>query len=128
MSFKKNVGAISDYNAVHQNIKEGYVQGLIEGNLELILSSFHTDATMFGFFEGALLGGSIRNLSEYVKQYGPAKNMTSRIDVLDMTETLAVVRLELENAACGKDYTDFHALIKIEGKWRIVSKMFHMYG
>ncbi len=46
---------------------------------------------------------------------------------LDMTPTTAVVRVTMENDAPGGDYTDYHTLIKIDGTWKIVAKLFHEY-
>ena len=44
-----------------------------------------------------------------------------------VTPTTAVVRVDMEKDAAGADYTDFHTLINIDGKWQIVAKVFHMY-
>ncbi|PRX96459.1 nuclear transport factor 2 family protein [Paraburkholderia sp. BL25I1N1] len=127
MSFNKNINSIADYEEVKTVIEKGYLKGAIEGNFDLVMTTFHPDATMYGYSEGSLTSGSIRNLADYIEQFGPSKNMTTRIDVLSMTPTTATVRIELENAACGKNYTDYHQLIKLDGKWKVVSKLFHMY-
>jgi Putative lumazine-binding len=50
-----------------------------------------------------------------------------RIDVLAITRTTAVVRVEMEQDAIGADYTDFHTLIKLDGTWHIIAKVYHMY-
>jgi hypothetical protein len=127
MSFNKNISAISEYEAVVSAVLDGYVQGLKEGNFDKVMTSFHPDATMYGYTGDVLSAGSIHNLTAYMDQFGPGKDMTSHIDVFGMTTTMAVVRLELENAACGLNYTDYHGMMKFDGKWKIVSKMFHAY-
>ena len=40
---------------------------------------------MYGFDKGALLGGSIDNLYTFVKNHGPAPQLRTHIDVLDIT-------------------------------------------
>jgi hypothetical protein len=50
-----------------------------------------------------------------------------RIDVLAITPTTAVVRVDMERDAIGDDYTDFHTLIKLDGTWQIIAKGFPMY-
>jgi hypothetical protein len=44
-----------------------------------------------------------------------------------LTQTAAAVRVDMEKDAIGADYTDFHLLIKLDGTWRIIAKVYHMY-
>jgi hypothetical protein len=123
----KNVNAVQDYDDVVA-VVHGYVQGLKSGSVDELRKSFHADATMYGFGpDAALLGGSIDNLYSFVEHYGKAESIAVRLDVLDMTPTTAVVRVTMENDAAGGDYTDYHSLIKIDGEWTIVAKVFHLY-
>lgn len=48
----------------------------------------------------------------------------AEVDVLEVTGTAATVRVVLENWH-GMSFTDYHSLVKIDGKWQIVSKVFH---
>ena len=38
-----------------------------------------------------------------------------------------VVRVDIERDAIGGNYTDFHTLIKLNGTWHIITKVYHMY-
>ena len=51
----------------------------------------------------------------------------TRIDVLSITPTTAVVRVDIVKDAIGANYTDFHTLIKLNGTWQIIAKVYHMY-
>ena len=82
---------------------------------------------MYGFTNGELLGGSIKNLYDFVEQNGTASAIKTRIDVLAITPSTAVVRVDMEKDAIGADYTDFHTLLKLDGTWHIIAKVFHMY-
>lgn len=127
MSFNKNIAPIEEYTAVSAAIEDGYIKGLIEGDFDLIATSFHPDATMNGIFDGELLAGSFANLKGYIDTYGAAKNMKWRIDVFQVTTTTASVRIELEECGCGSNYTDYHTLMKLDGKWQVMAKLFHQY-
>lgn len=129
MKFNKNVRSIAEQDEVSRIITDGYAKGILDDNFDTIMTSFHPDATMYGIFDGELLPGSIRNLAGYCEKFGAGEKtgMIARLDVLDMTTTTAVVRIDIENAPCGSDYTDYHSLIKLDGKWQIVSKLFHQY-
>jgi FKBP-type peptidyl-prolyl cis-trans isomerase 2 len=103
-----------------------YVEGLRVGSIEGLIKAFHNDAVMYGF-NNKLLGGSIKNLYDFVEKNGTAPEIKTRIDVLAITPTTAVVRIDMEKDAIGANYTDFHTLIKIDGTWQIIAKVFHMY-
>jgi hypothetical protein len=104
-----------------------YVEGLRLGNAEGVAQAFHKDAVMYGFTNGELLGGPIKNLYEFVEQNGTAPDIKTRLDVLAITPTTAVVRVDMEKDAIGADYTDLHTLIKLDGTWHIIAKVYHMY-
>jgi hypothetical protein len=61
------------------------------------------------------------------RKNGTAPDIKTRIDVLAITPTTAVVRVDMEKDAIGSNYTDFHTLIKIDGTWHIIAKVYHMY-
>jgi hypothetical protein len=69
----------------------------------------------------------IKNLYDFVEKNGTAPDIKTQIDILAITPTTAVVRVDMEKDAIGADYTDFHTLIKIDGTWRIIAKVYHMY-
>ena len=104
-----------------------YVESLRVGNVSGLTQAFHKDAVMYGFTDGELLGGPIKNLYDFVEKNGPAPDIKTRLDVLAITPTTAVVRVDMENDAIGGDYTDFHTLIKTDGTWHIIAKVYHMY-
>jgi hypothetical protein len=104
-----------------------YVEGLRVGNIESLTQAFHKDAAMYGFTNGELLGGPIKNLYDFVEKNCNAPDIRTRLDVLAITPTTAVVRVDMENDAIGANYTDFHTLIKLDGAWHIIAKVYHMY-
>lgn len=126
----KNVKTVptSDYIAV-VSVVENYVAGLKVGDIKQVAKSFHPDATMYGFnTDGSLLGGPISNLWTFMETHGPAPKIIARNDIISITPTTAVVKVDMEGDAAGKDYTDNHTLLKQDGKWLIIAKVFHMYG
>ena len=126
MRFNKNISSVRDYEDVVATV-EAYVEGLRVGSVEKLKSAFYKNAVMYGFSPGGLLEGPIDNLYTFVERYGPAKDVSAHIDVLDITTTTAVVRVTMENDAQGGDFTDFHSLIKLDGQWKVIAKLYHMY-
>ena len=118
---------VKEYEEIVEVINK-YVQGVISGKSEMMKHSFHKDATMFGYVNGVdLVEGSIQNLFDGIDQGEPAPNIKARIDILDLEGTVASARAILEDGGAVL-YTDLHHLIKIDGEWKIVSKMFHHHG
>ena len=83
---------------------------------------------MYGFLNGKLLGGPIGNLYTFVEANGDAPNSVARVDILAITPTTAVVRVDMEKDAIGADYNDYLTMIKIEGEWTVIAKVFHQFG
>ncbi|EWY35832.1 hypothetical protein N825_34150 [Skermanella stibiiresistens SB22] len=104
-----------------------YVEGLRIGSPEGIAEAFHKDAVMYGFTNGELLGGPIRNLYDFVEKNGTAPDIRTRLDVLAITPTTAVVRIDMEKDAIGADYNDFLTLIKLGGGWKVIAKVYHQF-
>ncbi|KAK5696210.1 hypothetical protein LTR97_008630 [Elasticomyces elasticus] len=126
----KNIKTIptSEYDEVVA-VVQTYIDGLREGDNSIITKAFHEAATMYGLTaEGSLLGGPIKILYTFVEEHGQAPDIKTRLDILSMTPTTAVVKVDMENDAGGYDYTDFHTLIKLDGKWGIIAKTFHTYA
>jgi hypothetical protein len=126
----KNVKVVptSDYSAVIE-VVNNYVAGLKVGDAKQVANSFHEDATMYGFSpDGALLGGPISNLWSYIDTHGAAPNIVAHSDIISITPTTAVVKVDMERDAAGVNYTDNHTLLKEDGKWLIIAKVFHAWS
>jgi hypothetical protein len=125
----KNVKTVptQDFEDVVATVAK-YVEGLHVGKIASLSQAFHKDAVMYGVTSGELLGGPIKNLYDFVEKNGAAPDIKTRIDVLAITPTTAVVRVDMENDVIGADYTDFHTLIKLDGTWQIIAKVYHTYG
>lgn len=124
----KNIKAVStrDYEAVVA-VAARYVEGLRIGNAQVVAEAFHAQAVMYGFTNGQLLGGPVDNLYAFVQSNGAAADITTRLDVLAITPTTAVVRVDMEQDAIGADYNDFLTLIRIDGQWQVIAKVYHQF-
>ncbi|MCA1920470.1 MAG: nuclear transport factor 2 family protein [Flavobacterium piscis] len=126
MAANKNINAVQDYEDVLAAM-EGYVQGLKTGSIAELKKTFHQNAIMYGHLGDDLSQGSIDNLYTYVEKFGAAPNIKTNLTVLHKTPTTAIVRIEMEHDAADEDFTDYHSLIKINGEWKVISKLFHLY-
>jgi hypothetical protein len=118
--------SISEYDAITKTMQH-YIDGGKAGRSDEMKLAFHPDATIFGYVGPELFGGPIQMLFDWVDQNGPAAELVGRITAIDLIESVATVRLELENWS-GHRFTDLFTLLKIDGEWKILSKVFHTHS
>ena len=84
------------------------------------------DATIFGYVGADLFAGPIRQLFDWNDENAPATALQTRIANIDLIDTVATVRLELDNWT-GHRFTDLFTLLNVDGAWKIVNKVFHLH-
>ena len=89
--------------------------------------AFHKDATIFGYAGADLFGGPIQLLFDWNDENGAATDLQARIAGIDLADTVATVRLELDSWTDHR-YTDMFTLLKVDGEWKIMSKVFHLHS
>ncbi len=86
---------------------------------------FIDEAVLFGYLDGKLEHGSIEQFYKNVDTVGAGDDFKARIDVVDVEETLAVVRVLEEKWSGRIDFTDYLLLMKMDGEWRCVAKAYN---
>ena len=89
-------------------------------------AAFHPGAMIFGYIGDELFAGFIQMLFDWNDQNGPATELQARLAGIDSTGTIATARLELDNWT-GHKFTDMFTLLKVDGEWKIVSKVFYLH-
>ena len=117
---------INEYEAIAKAIQP-YLDGARSGKGDDMKPAFHKDATIFGYVGPDLFAGSIQNLFAWHDQNGPAAGLQARIASIDLIDTVATVRLELDNWT-GHRFTDLFTMLKVDGKWKIMNKIFHLHA
>jgi hypothetical protein len=118
--------ALKDYDAITKVVGI-YIAGARSGTGDDMKPAFHKDATIFGYVGPDLFAGPIQNLFDWNDENGAATDLESRIASIDIIGTVATVRLELDNWT-GHRFTDLFTLLKVDGKWLIMNKVFHLHG
>ena len=116
---------VSEYDVI-ANVVQQYVDGAKSGRGNDMSPAFHKDATIFGYFGADLLAGPIQQLFDWNDENGPATELQARIASIDLIDTVATVRLELVDWT-GHRFTDLFTLLKIDGEWKIMNKVFHLH-
>jgi hypothetical protein len=116
---------VEEYDAITKTIQH-YIDGARSGRGGDMKPAFHQDATVFGYVGPDLFAGPIQGLFDWNDQNGPAKEMQARIASIETCGTIAVARLEIDNWT-GHRFTDLLTLLKIDGKWKVMNKVFHLH-
>ncbi len=117
---------VSEYDAIANTVQH-YIDGAKSGKGDDMKPAFHEDATIFGYAGADLFGGPIQLLCDWTDGNGPATELQARIARIDLVDPVATVRLELNNWG-GARYTDLFTLLKVDGEWKIMSKVFHLHS
>ena len=117
---------VSEHDAIAKTVQH-YIDGAKSGSGDDMKPAFHKDATIFGYAGAELFAGPIQQLFDWNDESGPAAELEARIASVDVVDTVATVRLELNNWA-GSRYTDLFTLLKVDGEWKIMNKVFHLHS
>ena len=117
---------VSDYDAITKAVQH-YTDGAKSGRGADMKPAFHKDATVFGYIGTDLFAGPIQQLFDWNDQNGPATGLQARIASIDIIGTIATVRLELDNWT-GNRFTDLYTMLKVDGEWKIMNKVFHLHA
>ena len=116
---------VNEYNVIAKVIQQ-YINGAKSGKGDDMKPAFHKDATVFGYVGDDLFAGPIQKLFAWNDENGQATELRERIASIDLIDTVATVRLELDNWT-GHRFTDLFTLLKIDGEWKIMNKVFHLH-
>ncbi len=117
---------VSDHDAITKTVQH-YIDGAKSGKGEDMKPAFHEDATIFGYTGPDLFGGPIQQLFDWNDQNGPATGLKAQIASIDVIDTVATVRLELDDWT-GYRFTDLFTMLKVDGEWKIMNKVFHAHA
>jgi hypothetical protein len=116
---------ISEYTAI-VDVLNKYNDGCKQARSGIMKPAFNEQATIFGVdADGKLTGGAIQLLFDGIDSaFRPSPEARSAIVSVDIVGVAASARVDT-NDICGFCFSDFFHLLKVEGKWTIVSKIYH---
>ena len=126
---------MGEYAAEHDAIVKTmqlYIDGGKTGKSEVMRPAFHSDASFLGYAGGNLLN-DVQQLFDWIDRNGPAPDIQPRFASVDILDSIAVVRLEVENwsgklAGSGVHMSDLFTLLKTPAGWKIIQKAFHWHS
>ncbi len=103
-----------------------YLNGHATGSADEFRQAFHPRANLYFIRDGQFAERTSADYIAGVKGGGPAPDEAQRkrriVDV-DVSGTAAVATIVLEYPTV--TFTDYMSLLKVDGRWQIVAKVFH---
>lgn len=103
---------------------EAYLRGHATGRADDFRPAFHPDAQLWGTRNGTLIRMTSQEYISRASGSPPADEAERRrwIEAIDVTGDTAVAKIVLDYPAVR--FTDYMQLMRIDGAWLIVNKMF----
>ncbi len=117
---------LDDYKAITNLLISNYLKGAISGKSSEMKPTFHNDATWYGYVGQDLIAGPIQTLYDWHDGNGAATDLVYNISKIDIQGTVANVKIELDNWK-GSRFTDFLNLLKVDGSWLVMNKVFYLH-
>jgi len=100
-----------------------YSEGATKGIPQLAGKAFHPSATMKFIKDSVFIDVPIdRFLSDYIKE-GVVQQRTTEINSIDVSGNAAQAKLTIDYST--HQFIDYFNLLKTDGRWLIVSKIFY---
>jgi hypothetical protein len=116
--------------SIHKTI-DLYIDGVQNGKLESLREAFHPQSSMFGYKGQDLFITPIAGLYDYIGSTTPpaqageaGKQYTCVITSISVAGHAATVEMVMDGYH-EHDFVDYFQLLKVDGRWWIVSKLFH---
>ncbi|PHV31047.1 hypothetical protein CSQ94_22340 [Janthinobacterium sp. BJB312] len=119
---------VQDYQAIVAVLNQ-YNAGGAQADSSIMRPAFSSQATIFGVDgDDQLTGGPIEGLFEIIDSaFQPSPQAKAAIARIDIVGTAASARVDTDDIS-GFRFTDFFNLLKVQGEWTIVSKIYHTHA
>lgn len=115
--------SVNDYQAVKDTLNK-YLEAGKKGKSEIMKQAFHKDAIMYNADNGEINGGKIKALFDYIDNNPAAPEIEAEITSIDIAGNIAYARVESNNWH-GARFSDMFLLLKDNGVWKILTKVFY---
>ncbi len=119
---------VQDHQAIVDVLRQ-YNDGGKAARSSLMKPAFSESATIFGLdADGKLTGGPIQQLFDTIDSdvFQPSPQAKAAIVAIDIVGTAASARIDT-NDISGFCFTDFFNLLKVDGQWTVISKIYHTH-
>jgi hypothetical protein len=115
-----------DETAIRKHIERYYFEGVRNADTAAAHRAFHPVLTMYSVRDGSLAQRTVADWLKGIAERAPSPpkpdDVPRRILSVDVTGNAAMAKLELDYPEA--TITDYMSLLKVDGQWTIVGKIF----
>ncbi|HEX2270002.1 MAG TPA: nuclear transport factor 2 family protein [Pyrinomonadaceae bacterium] len=104
---------------------DNYIQGHATGNGDFMRKAFHTEARIMAFRDGKMMNLTVEEFASRFngKPAADEAQRKRRIESVEITGNAGIGKIVLEYPTV--TFTDYMSLLKVDGEWKIVNKVFY---
>ena len=109
-----------------ENVIQDYFQGYQQADISLIQNAFHPDTKLLSVSDEKIDVTEMKNWLKSLKERhesGDIRLGKLKIESIDVTDQAASVKLKIKFQEF--EFTDYLSLLRLDGKWLIVGKIYH---
>ncbi len=110
---------------------QAYFDGMYQSSSEKILAAFHGNAKITGYLPDGLHEMGRDDFASFVASQQPPPKATGapeRLEVISLDIAGDTAAARIRDDYLGMTFLDTLSLLKVEGKWTIYNKLFHIEG
>ena len=121
-AFDSREESIDNFSKIQETLQH-YIQGTANGEPERIRTAFHEDLNLYYIKDGSI---SVIPGDRYISNFKPGKrnNRIGKIISVDYEHDVAMAKIEVNMPDRSRIAVDYMVLLKIDGQWKIIHKMF----
>ena len=116
------ITAQSEVEAICATLTD-YIEGSTNGQPERLKTAFYEDLNLYAVREGKI---SIWSGKDYIldTKEGQPTGEKGRIISVDYENNAAMAKVEIAHPDSPRSYIDYFMLLKLDGQWKIIHKMY----
>jgi hypothetical protein len=121
---------VSDEKQIRNTIQT-YFDCMYESSAEKTHAAFHPNAKITGYLDDGLHQMTVSDFANFVVSQKPSpkeKGEPTRLDILSIEIAGNTAIARVRDDYLGMTFIDALSLLKVDGKWSIYNKLFHVEG
>ena len=121
---------MNDETRIRETIQT-YFDSMYESSAEMVRAAFHPSARITGYLEDGLHEMTVDDFAGFVASQQPspkAKGESPRLEILSIDVAGSTASARIRDDYLGLAFLDSLSLLRVDGRWRISNKLFHVEG
>ena len=121
---------MNDETRIRETIQT-YFDSMYESSAEMVRAAFHPSARITGYLEDGLHEMTVDDFAGFVASQQPspkAKGESPRLEILSIDVAGSTASARIRDDYLGLAFLDSLSLLRVDGRWSIYNKLFHVEG